>query len=78
MAARHRARSGSIQIMKVAIVPANKCRRPHVTNLHVRRGKRGRERGREREKSGGGRRARVEGKLREGSRFKRRIRGTQF
>ena len=35
MAARHRARSGSIQIMKVAIVPANKCRRPHVTNLHV-------------------------------------------
>ncbi len=35
MAARHRARSGSIQIMKVAIVPANKCRRLHVTNLHV-------------------------------------------
>ena len=35
MAARHRARSGSIQIMKVAIVPANKCRRPHITNLHV-------------------------------------------
>merc|ERR1712158_164623 len=28
MGARHRARAHSIQIMKVAVIPANKCRRP--------------------------------------------------
>ena len=35
MAARHRARGSSIQIMKVDVIPANKCRRPHVKQLHV-------------------------------------------
>ncbi|CAH3195446.1 unnamed protein product, partial [Porites evermanni] len=34
MAARHRARGSSIQIMKVDVIPANKCRRPHVKQLH--------------------------------------------
>jgi large subunit ribosomal protein L18Ae len=35
MAARHRARSHSIQIMKVEEIPAAKCKRPHVTQFHV-------------------------------------------
>ena len=35
MAARHRARGSSIQIMKVDVIPANKCRRPHVKQMHV-------------------------------------------
>lgn len=35
MAARHRARGSSIQIMKVDVIPASKCRRPHVKQLHV-------------------------------------------
>ena len=35
MGARHRARPGSIQIMKVEVIPANKCRRPHVMQFHV-------------------------------------------
>jgi large subunit ribosomal protein L18Ae len=34
MAARHRARSHSIQIMKVEEIPAAKCKRPHVTQFH--------------------------------------------
>lgn len=34
MGARHRARPSSIQIMKVEIIPASKCRRPHVTQFH--------------------------------------------
>eukprot|EP00794_Sanderia_malayensis_P005990 gene5990-6686_t len=34
MAARHRARKTSIQIMKVEVVPANKCKRPHITQFH--------------------------------------------
>ena len=34
MAARHRARSSSIQILKVEPVAASKCRRPHVTQFH--------------------------------------------
>ena len=35
MAARHRARASSIQIIKVEAIPANKCRRPHVKQFHV-------------------------------------------
>ena len=35
MAARHRARGHSIQIMKVNAIPASKCRRPHVKQFHV-------------------------------------------
>ena len=35
MGARHRARPSSIQIMKVAVVAASKCKRPHITQLHV-------------------------------------------
>ena len=35
MAARHRARSHSIQIMKVEVIPASKCKRPHITQFHV-------------------------------------------
>ena len=35
MAARHRARASSIQIMKVECIPASKCRRPHVKQFHV-------------------------------------------
>ena len=34
MAARHRARSSSIQIMRVQEVAANKCRRAHVKQFH--------------------------------------------
>ncbi|XP_031566619.1 60S ribosomal protein L18a-like [Actinia tenebrosa] len=34
MAARHRARGSSIQIMKVETVPSSKCRRPHVKQMH--------------------------------------------
>ncbi|XP_027051220.1 large ribosomal subunit protein eL20 isoform X2 [Pocillopora verrucosa] len=34
MAARHRARGSSIQIMKVDVIPASKCRRPHMKQLH--------------------------------------------
>jgi len=34
MGARHRARPSSIQIMKVEVVPASKCRRPHVKQFH--------------------------------------------
>ncbi|KAJ7331247.1 60S ribosomal protein L18A [Desmophyllum pertusum] len=34
MAARHRARGSSIQIMKVDEIPASKCRRPHIKQLH--------------------------------------------
>ncbi|KXJ25377.1 60S ribosomal protein L18a [Exaiptasia diaphana] len=34
MAARHRARGSSIQIMKVEIIPSSKCRRPHVKQMH--------------------------------------------
>jgi large subunit ribosomal protein L18Ae len=34
MAARHRARASSIQIIKVEKIPANKCRRPHVKQFH--------------------------------------------
>lgn len=35
MGARHRARGHSIQIMRVEEIPANKCRRPNVTQFHV-------------------------------------------
>ena len=35
MAARHRARASSIQIIKVHVVPVRKCRRPHVKQFHV-------------------------------------------
>merc|ERR1719511_304866 len=34
MGARHRARPGSIQIMKVAEVHASKCKRKHITQFH--------------------------------------------
>merc|ERR1712196_640250 len=34
MAGRHRGQSESITIMKTAIVPASKCRRPHVLQMH--------------------------------------------
>ena len=34
MAARHRARSHSIQIMKVEVIPVSKCKRPYVTQFH--------------------------------------------
>ncbi|XP_074644601.1 large ribosomal subunit protein eL20-like [Tubulanus polymorphus] len=34
MGARHRARSHSIQIMRVEEIPASKCRRPHITQFH--------------------------------------------
>ncbi|CAB3983160.1 60S ribosomal L18a [Paramuricea clavata] len=33
MAARHRARSTVIQILKVEVIPAAKCRRPHMKQL---------------------------------------------
>ena len=36
MAARHRARTGSVQIMRVEIVPSNKCRRKNIKQFHVR------------------------------------------
>uniref|UniRef100_A0A7N8XUN4 Large ribosomal subunit protein eL20 n=1 Tax=Mastacembelus armatus TaxID=205130 RepID=A0A7N8XUN4_9TELE len=35
MGARHRARAHSIQIMKVQIIAANKCRRPAIKQFHV-------------------------------------------
>ena len=35
MAARHRARASSIQILKVETVESSKCRRPHVKQMHV-------------------------------------------
>merc|ERR1711970_1357680 len=35
MGARHRARAHSIQIMKVEIIPEDKCRRPHTTQWHA-------------------------------------------
>ena len=35
MGARHRARASAIQIIKVEVVPANKCRRPNVKQFHV-------------------------------------------
>ena len=34
MAARHRARTSTIQIIKVECIPAKKCRRPHVIQFH--------------------------------------------
>merc|ERR1719233_287499 len=34
MAARHRARGSSIQIMKVEPVPSSKCCRPHIKQMH--------------------------------------------
>lgn len=34
MAARHRARAHSIQIMKAEEIPASKCRRPHTKQFH--------------------------------------------
>merc|ERR1712193_333016 len=34
MAARHRARASSIQILKVEGIPASKCRRPHIKQMH--------------------------------------------
>ncbi|WP_395239551.1 eL20 family ribosomal protein [Salmonella sp. s54412] len=33
MAARHRARATVIQILKVEVIPASKCRRPHMKQL---------------------------------------------
>ena len=35
MAARHRARAGSIQILKVEKVESKDCKRPHVKQMHV-------------------------------------------
>lgn len=35
MGARHRARAHAIQIMKVQVIPANKCRRPAIKQFHV-------------------------------------------
>lgn len=35
MAARHRARASSIQIIRAETIPASKCRRPHVKQFHV-------------------------------------------
>ncbi|PIO31607.1 hypothetical protein AB205_0162330 [Aquarana catesbeiana] len=37
MGARHRARAHAIQIMKVEVIPANKCRRPAIKQFHVSR-----------------------------------------
>merc|ERR1712165_369827 len=34
MAARHRARASSVQILKVEEIPASKCRRPHIKQMH--------------------------------------------
>merc|ERR1719408_8725 len=34
MAGRHRAQPGSIQIINSAVLPANKCRRDHVMEMH--------------------------------------------
>ena len=36
MGARHRARASAIQIIKVEVVAANKCRRPNIKQFHVR------------------------------------------
>lgn len=35
MGARHRARANSIQIIRVEVVPASKCRRPNIQQFHV-------------------------------------------
>ena len=35
MAGRHQARPSSIQIRQVAVIPAKKCRRAHVKQMHV-------------------------------------------
>lgn len=35
MGARHRARAHSIQIMKVQVIAANKCRRAAIKQFHV-------------------------------------------
>lgn len=35
MGARHRARAHAIQIMKVQVIPANKCRRAAIKQFHV-------------------------------------------
>ena len=35
MGARHRARTSSIQIMKVEVIPPSKCKRPHIKQFHV-------------------------------------------
>ena len=35
MGARHRARAHAIQIMKVQVIAANKCRRPAIKQFHV-------------------------------------------
>merc|ERR1712002_282534 len=35
MGARHRARAHSIQIMRVEVIPEDKCRRPHTTQWHA-------------------------------------------
>merc|ERR1712134_27912 len=34
MGARHRARPGSIQILKVAAIASSQCKRPHTTQMH--------------------------------------------
>merc|ERR1712183_472866 len=34
MAGRHRAQPGSIQIINTAVIPASKCRRDHITEMH--------------------------------------------
>eukprot|EP00406_Dinophysis_acuminata_P012510 CAMPEP_0179227192 /NCGR_PEP_ID=MMETSP0797-20121207/9194_1 /TAXON_ID=47934 /ORGANISM="Dinophysis acuminata, Strain DAEP01" /LENGTH=87 /DNA_ID=CAMNT_0020934227 /DNA_START=24 /DNA_END=287 /DNA_ORIENTATION=+ len=34
MAGRHRAQPGSIQIINTAVLPASKCRREHVKEMH--------------------------------------------
>eukprot|EP00928_Gymnodinium_smaydae_P050742 TRINITY_DN342_c0_g2_i6.p1 TRINITY_DN342_c0_g2~~TRINITY_DN342_c0_g2_i6.p1 ORF type:complete len:211 (+),score=61.45 TRINITY_DN342_c0_g2_i6:71-634(+) len=34
MAGRHRAQPGAIQIINTAVLPASKCRRDHVTEMH--------------------------------------------
>ncbi|XP_065067292.1 large ribosomal subunit protein eL20-like [Rhopilema esculentum] len=34
MAARHRARASSIQLIKVEVIPASKCKRPSITQFH--------------------------------------------
>merc|ERR1712007_233215 len=34
MAGRHRAKPGAIQIINSAVIPANKCRRDHVLEMH--------------------------------------------
>merc|ERR1719154_1084613 len=35
MGARHRARAHSIQIMRVEVIPDDKCRRPNTTQWHL-------------------------------------------